>query len=97
MQTHEAIRPIQDEMLNKIILENLLTKGKVTIEEAKFANDLLGNILTKTFSNDLKALNESTASTASTASQDLKESTFKETSKELNESDFINLFLKKNK
>jgi hypothetical protein len=94
------IRPVQDEMINKIILENLLTKGKVTIEEAKFANELVENVLTKLFSNDLKTLEEALVYANQQPiieNQTNVKPEFNSEKTELNENDYINLFLKKSK
>ena len=104
------IRPIQDEMLNKIILENLLTNGKVTLEESKFASDLVENVLTKSFQNDLKTLEESFIAREQILAQNTKYREIQENviaqnpiqnpiqnvqKEELNESSFIKMFIKK--
>jgi len=94
----KLIRPVQDEMINKIILENLLTKGKVTIEEAKFANELVENVLIKLFANDLKTLEETLIyanQQPMIENQTNVKPEINSEKTELNENDYINLFLKK--
>jgi hypothetical protein len=96
----KLIRPVQDEMINKIILENLLTKGKVTIEEAKFANELVENVLIKLFANDLKTLEETLIyanQQPMIENQTNVKPEINSEKTELNENDYINLFLKKSK
>ena len=96
----KLIRPVQDEMINKIILENLLTKGKVTIVEAKFANELVENVLIKLFANDLKTLEETLVyanQQPMIENQTNVKPEINSEKTELNENDYINLFLKKSK
>ena len=96
----KLIRPVQDEMINKIILENLLTKGKVTIVEAKFANELVENVLIKLFANDLKTLEETLIyanQQPMIENQTNVKPEINSEKTELNENDYINLFLKKSK
>ena len=87
------IAPVQDSMVNELIIENLLTKGKVTIEEAQFFNTLLENVLNKIFKPTIKQIEETIKLNTNSAGDATTSSTNEKV--ELNESNLIKLFLKK--
>jgi len=94
MNAKTVVMPLQDMMVNKMILETLLTKGKVTIEEAYFMNELIENVITKVFESEIKQIEETL--NTSTQQQTIEENSKTNQEKaELDESTMINLFLKK--
>ena len=103
MNIKNIITPVQDDMVNQLILENLLTKGNVNIEEAMFMNELIENIATRVFYPEVKQIEESFNQELSKL-QSLNEANYQinyqnniEQTKpvELNESTMVKLFLKK--
>jgi len=97
MKVKNIVAPIQDNMVNQLILENLLTKGSVNIEEAMFMNELVENIITKVFYPEIKQIEESFNQELAKL-QRLNETNHQVSTKqltELNESNMVKLFLKK--
>ena len=71
-----VLSPVKENMINNLIIENLLKNGKVTIEEAQFANELVSQIVDKSFASDLNNLNESINITLAQAQQIVEEAAY---------------------
>ena len=103
MKANEIITPLQDLMINKMILETLLTKGKITIEEAQFMNELIENVVTRVFESKLNEIEEAINQKQSSNNKAIEETNEAEAKTEaenkvkveLDESTMIKLFLKK--